>query len=532
MNPDPDATLLRRYTVDGDDTAFAELVRRHLGLVYYAALRQTDGDAHAAEDVAQTVFTLVAQKARTLVHHQTLTGWLHTTTRFAARRHRRTEGRRLRREQEAQLMQETVATDTMSADWEHLRPLIDDVLAELNAADRDAVLLRFFSGLSLAEVGAKLNVSENAARMRVERALEKLHGLLSRRGIASSATALGATLTHQAMATAPAGLLASVTAAALSGAAGVAGSAALVAGLFAMKTSTVILGAIALVAAGTAVFEFTTARQMEKTLAAAGRERAALHSQLLAAQAQTAQAERDLSTLRRARPTDQAAPGGARAAASTAEQPPKGPVAKFQKRSADRAQMLETHYRALYRRLGFTTEQSARFHALALDNIRLNEELLKTASEQDPQLSPSMQRLIDDRARAELLARVRETFGEATARATVHYEDTFPLRGPVEELARNLFYSDTPLTAGQAEQLIDAAANSVRTPQGKINLEPLVQADFYRAMLAQSQGILSPPQVDTLRRVLAQNSPSGPPSEKKSAANIAAPTAAGAATRP
>ncbi len=520
MNADPDAILLRRYTVESDESAFAEFVRRHLGLVYHAALRQTNGDAHAAEDVTQTVFTLVAQKARTLVHHQTLTGWLHTTTRFAARRHQRTEVRRLRREQEAHLMQENAATDPASADWEHLRPLIDDVLADLNATDRDAVLLRFFSGLSLAEVGAKLNLSENAARMRVERALDKLHGLLTRRGIASSATALGAMLTHQAMAATPTGLLASVTAAALSGAAGLTGGAAFLGGLFAMKTSTAILGALALVAAGTAVFEFNTARQTAQALAIADRERAALHAQLRTAQAQAVRA------------TGPTTAASARITVSSDEPSPKTLVSKFQKRSADRAQQLEPHYRALYRRLGFTAEQSARFHALALDNLRLHEELLKTASEQDPQLTPSMQRLIDDRAKAELLARVRETFGEAALQALVHYEATFPLRGCLEELAKNLFYTDAPLTAGQAEPLIDAAAQSLRNSQGEINLEPMVQIDFFRALLVSSPGILSPPQVAAVRQLLTQYSPSGPPPVKNPAANARAPTATGAAARP
>lgn len=522
MHADSDAILLRRYTAESDETAFAELVRRHLGLVYHAALRQTNGDAHAAEDVTQTVFTLVAQKARRLAHHQTLSGWLHTTTRFAARRQQRTEGRRLRREHEAHLMHETVATDHPPADWAHLRPLIDDVLADLNAADREAVLLRFFSGCSLAEVGAKLRISENAARMRVERALDKLHGLLAQRGIASSATALGAMLTHQALAAPPAGLLASVTAAALSGTAGVAAGTAFLGGLFAMKTSTVALATVAVVALGTAVFEVNASASLKAALATASLERETLHAQLRTAQAHLAAIDRSPPSARRDSVT----------LPSTEEQPPKAPIAKFQKRSAERAQQLEAHYRALYRRLGFTAEQSARFHALALDNIRLHEELLKTASEQDPQLTPSMQRLIDDRAQADLLARVRETFGEATLQAMVHHEETLPLRGSAEELTKALFYSDTPLTAAQAEPLLDAAAHSLRNAQGKINLEPMVQADFFRALLAQSPGILSPPQVAALRQLLAQHSPSGPALVKKAAANTTAPAANGAAVPP
>ena len=90
MSTETDAELLRRYADGGSEAAFAELVRRHLNLVYFAALRQVGGDAHRAEEVAQSVFTDLARKARTLTAHATLTGWLHTSTRFAAAKARRT----------------------------------------------------------------------------------------------------------------------------------------------------------------------------------------------------------------------------------------------------------------------------------------------------------------------------------------------------------------------------------------------------------------------------------------------------------
>lgn len=70
--------------------------------------------------------------------------------------------------------------------WEQVRPWIDAALAELGPADRVTLLLRFFSGLSLAAVGAHLGIAENAARMRVDRALEKLERSLRRRGIGSA----------------------------------------------------------------------------------------------------------------------------------------------------------------------------------------------------------------------------------------------------------------------------------------------------------------------------------------------------------
>ena len=101
-----DATLLRRYATDRSESAMAELVGRHLNFVYAAALRQTNGDVHLAEDVTQTVFTDLARKAASLSSHSTLTGWLYTSTRFAVSKAIRGNRRRKQREQEAHAMQE------------------------------------------------------------------------------------------------------------------------------------------------------------------------------------------------------------------------------------------------------------------------------------------------------------------------------------------------------------------------------------------------------------------------------------------
>ena len=103
---DDDIALLRRYAGENSEAAFAELVRRHVSLVYHAALRQTGGDVTLAEDATQAVFTDLARKAPSLLHRPVITGWLYTSTRFAAAKAKRTERRRQTREQEAHLMHE------------------------------------------------------------------------------------------------------------------------------------------------------------------------------------------------------------------------------------------------------------------------------------------------------------------------------------------------------------------------------------------------------------------------------------------
>ena len=210
-----DAELLRRYVETRSEEAFAELVRRHVNLVYSAAMRQVGGDAHLAEDITQGVFGDFARKASSLSIRTSLAGWLYTSAHFAAAKSVRGEQRRRAREQEAQIMQETNANIGIEPRWEQLRPVLDDAMHELPEPDRDVVLQRYFEGKPFLQIGAKLGLTENAARMRVERALEKLRTSLASRGIASTSAALASVLGAQAVSAAPATLAATVVGASL-----------------------------------------------------------------------------------------------------------------------------------------------------------------------------------------------------------------------------------------------------------------------------------------------------------------------------
>lgn len=211
-----DAELLRRYADERSEAAFAEVVRRNLNLVHSAAIRQVSGNPAAAADIAQAVFTELACQAKQLNQHRALVGWLYTTTRRMAARYVRDETRRQRREWDAHVHYDLQQDPTNpEADWSRIAPVLDEAMHELVEADRNALLLRHFQQRPYAEVGAQLGLGENAARMRVERALDRLRQHLSRRGITSTASAVVIALNGPAVAAAPAGLTANVTAGAL-----------------------------------------------------------------------------------------------------------------------------------------------------------------------------------------------------------------------------------------------------------------------------------------------------------------------------
>jgi RNA polymerase sigma factor (sigma-70 family) len=211
-----DSDLLQAYVETKSEDAFAELVRRHLDLVFSAALRQVGGDSHLAQDVAQTVFNDLARKAGSLSSRTVLSGWLYTSARFAAAKIVRTEQRRVARERESQFMNPPDQTDP--PDWDRLQTVLDDAMHDLKDTDRDAVLLRYFKGCSFEDVGKNIGVSSDSARMRVDRALEKLRKCLAKRGVVSSSAALAVVLTQQTISAAPAGLAAIVASSAVSAA--------------------------------------------------------------------------------------------------------------------------------------------------------------------------------------------------------------------------------------------------------------------------------------------------------------------------
>jgi RNA polymerase sigma factor (sigma-70 family) len=208
-----DWQLLEEYAQRDSDAAFTLLVQRYVNLVYSAAVRQLPSSG-LAEDVVQNVFILLARKAHRLSPKTILAGWLLQTTRHVAYTMRRSEARRSRREWQAHSL---TATSNETAVWEEIAPLLDDALAQLRESDRAAVSLRYFQHKNLVEVGEALGVTEEAAKKRVARAVERLRTFFTQRGVLLPATVLCGLIVSRAVEIAPAGCAQRVAKAVLRG---------------------------------------------------------------------------------------------------------------------------------------------------------------------------------------------------------------------------------------------------------------------------------------------------------------------------
>src|SRR5438045_5689828 len=200
--------LLRRYAEGNDQDAFRQIVAEHIDMVYSACARQL-GDPHMAEEVTQAVFIILAKKAAMLPETTILPAWLHKTARYAALNAMKMERRRRIHERRAAEM--AMERSRNSGSWVKLAPVLDEGIAKLADRDRAAIMLRFFEKRSIAEVGAAMGVSEDAAGMRISRALDKLRSFFTQRGVAVSTAAIGALILRNSVEAAPPALAGTIS---------------------------------------------------------------------------------------------------------------------------------------------------------------------------------------------------------------------------------------------------------------------------------------------------------------------------------
>jgi len=216
-----DMALVREYAQSNSEQAFATLIARHVNLVHSVALRQVQ-DPNLAEEITQAVFIILARKAKSLNPKTILSGWLCRTARYVSGRALRTERRRRFHEREAQ-MQSTLNEPNSDA-WQHIAPLLDEALNRLGTKEHDAIVLRFFDGKELKQVGTAMGTTEDGARMRENRGVEELRKFFTKRGITLSGAVIAGAVSTYSVQAAPVGLAKSVIAVALAKGAAASGS--------------------------------------------------------------------------------------------------------------------------------------------------------------------------------------------------------------------------------------------------------------------------------------------------------------------
>jgi len=254
-----DLDLLRAFARDQSQDAFTVLVQRHLDLVYCAALRQVRSP-QLAEEVAQSVFSDLGRNAARLKPSTVLPAWLYAVTRRTAIDVVRREARRQLREQIALEMN---AMNPTADDWMQIEPLLDEAMHALDVTDRTAVLLRYFENKSLREVGETLGTTDDAARKRVSRAVDRLREFFAKRGVTVGASGLVVVISANAVQAAPTGLAISISTAALLGGTTLTTTATATATkAIAMTTlQKTLVGAILIATVGTGIYE---ARQVSR----------------------------------------------------------------------------------------------------------------------------------------------------------------------------------------------------------------------------------------------------------------------------
>lgn len=252
-----DVELLSQHQ-QGSESAFTDLVRRHIAWVYGLARRRL-GDSHLAEDVAQAVFVLLHRKSPHFAADRALTSWLHKTACYASDSAARAERRRHGREIKVAMQRPEATEPAETPEWLELAPMLDDLIGRLSRADREAILLRFYRDLSFDEVAAQIGTTPDAARKRTERAVEKLRQMAAQKGSLLSTASLAAGLATFVRIPPPPGLIATatITATAPAGSAAAASTAGIVKGALTMMASTKVtiisVAAVGLIAVGGAV---------------------------------------------------------------------------------------------------------------------------------------------------------------------------------------------------------------------------------------------------------------------------------------
>ena len=516
-----DLELLKEYADRNSEEAFSALVARHINLVYSAAFRQV-GNRQEAEEVTQAVFVVLARKSRTLRQGTVLSGWLYQTARLTGANSLRREIRRQHREQQA-YMQSTLNEPEPDA-WGQVGPLLEQAMSGLSEADRNAIVLRYFEDKQLKEVGAALGTTDDAAKMRINRALEKLRTFFLKRGVTLSATALGAAISAHSIEAAPAGLSTAVVAAACQGSALTASTLTLAKGTLKIMAWTKVNLAIGIGAAAVIALQWNQIATQKQEVAAlqnqfeqASRQAETQQAAIKRLEKQEAPApSKEASQLERA--NAKLAARNAALRASLAAAPPSASggntLAKIfndpdmmKAMEGMQAQIVKKQYAALVKQLNLTPDQRDAFYGLLINQATnaqaLGLQMLSGTNNPDAAKAvTALQKTMDDQ--------LQSLLGENGYAQYKDYQTGMSDRAMLEQMQGD--FADNPLSEDQQQRLLQLMktqreATSPPSPTGAATLQDKAammtqqmqyQEDINQRVLQQAGDFLSPEQVQIL----------------------------------
>jgi RNA polymerase sigma factor (sigma-70 family) len=469
-----DMQLLEEYAARNSEAAFSTLVSRYINLVYSAAWRQI-GNREEAEEITQAVFLVLARKAKSLRRGTVLSGWLYQTARLTASNALRGEIRRQHREQQA-YMQSTL-NQPEPDHWTQVGPLLEQAMSGLSEADRNAIVLRYFENQPLKEVGAALGATDDAAKMRINRALEKLRAFFHKRGVTLSASALGAAISAHSIQAAPAGLSTAVIAAACQGSALTASTLTLAKGTLKLMAWTKINIAAGVAAAGVIALQWGEIRTQKV-------ESASLQSQL---QQASLQSEKQLAAIKELETRDETMARSLRSvvrestqSAAARKAPAPAPVLAANPSAAShqgkglagimenilndpdylkaigeqQAQALKTQYAPLVKQLNLTPDQRDAFYKLITDNV--TNAMVQGMAMLSGSNNPAAVSAAAD-AQKGLEEQMRLLLGDNGAAQFKEFQATLPDRQIFDQMKAS--FTDNPLTDDQQQRLLQLMIN-------------------------------------------------------------------------
>lgn len=496
-----DMELLKEYAARNSEDAFSTLVSRHINLVYSAAFRQV-GNRQEAEEVTQAVFLVLARKARGLRLGTVLSGWLYQTARLTAANSLRREIRRQNREQKA-YMQSTL-NEPEPDPWTQVGPLLEQAMSGLSEADRNAIVLRYFENKQLKEVGAALGTTDDAAKMRINRALEKLRTFFLKRGVTLSAAALGAAISAHSIEAAPAGLCTTVVAVACQGSALTASTMTLAKGTLKFMAWTKLNIAVGVGAAAVIALQWNQiATQknevavLQEQFAQATRQNALQRATIIAKpeKQEIPAAPREITQLQRDNARLAARNASLRATIAAAPPPGRGEnaLAKMMndpdvmKSMQDmQGQMIKKQYAALVKQLNLTPEQADAFYGLVVGNqtnmSALGMQMLSGTNYTDvASASKAAMKATDDQ--------LQSLLGEKGYAQYKDYQSGMVDRTMLEQMQSE--FADSPLSEDQQQRLLQVMKTQREATPGSDTSDLNKYAPGQDPIAVMNQGIQS-----------------------------------------